>query len=105
MTAPNITVQRTPIRSAIRPMTRPPRPTPIQASDPASAGVERAPLRSTAIVFKATTAIQGAPNEHAMASSETLATRQDSLVSIEDLVIKFRTGSRVLMSQGWGRRL
>ena len=75
-------------------MTRPPKPTPNQASDPASAGVERAPLRSTAIVFKATTAIQGAPNEHAMASSETLATRQDSLVSIEDLIIPLGTRTR-----------
>jgi hypothetical protein len=71
-----------------RPMTMPPKPTPTQASDPASAGVERAPSRSAAIVFKATTAIQGAPKEHAMASSETLATRQDSLVSTEDLIIR-----------------
>jgi hypothetical protein len=45
------------------------------------------------MVFKATTAIQGAPNEHAMASSETLATRQDSLVSTEELIIPYRTGS------------
>src|SRR6516162_4871159 len=89
MTAPNMTVQRTPIRSAIRPMMMPPKPTPNQASEPASAGVERAPLRSAAIVFKATTAIQGAPNEHAMVRSETLATRQDSLVSIEELIIPF----------------
>ena len=44
-------------------------------------------MGSAAIVFKATTAIQGAPNEHAMTSSETLATRQDSPVSMEDLII------------------
>jgi hypothetical protein len=40
--------------------------------------VERAPLRSAAIVFKA---IQEAPNEHAMARSETPATRQESPAS------------------------
>jgi hypothetical protein len=74
-------------------MTMPPKPTPNQTRDPASAGVERAPSRSPAMVFKATTAIQGAPNEHAMASSETLATRQDSFVSTEELIIPYRTGA------------
>jgi hypothetical protein len=67
-------------------MTMPPKPTPNQHSDPASAGVERAPPRSAAIAFSATTAIHGAPNEHAMASKETLATTQEALVSMEDLV-------------------
>jgi hypothetical protein len=67
-------------------MTMPPKPTPNQHSDPASAGVERAPPRSAAIAFSATTAIHGAPNEHAMASKETLATTQEALVSMEDLI-------------------
>src|SRR5215475_10077556 len=67
-------------------MTMPPKPTPNQDSDPANAGVERAPPRSAAMAFKATTAIHGAPNEHPMARSATPATTQEALVSMEDML-------------------
>jgi hypothetical protein len=67
-------------------MTMPPKPTPNQDSEPASAGVERAPPRSAAMAFNATTAIHGAPNEHAMARSATQATTQEALVSMEDTI-------------------
>jgi hypothetical protein len=48
-------------------MTRPPKPTPNQASDPASAGVERAPLRSAAPGFPGfdRRSDQSAPHLHA----------------------------------------
>ena len=92
ISAPNITVHRTPMRSAMRPIRRPPKPTPNQLSDPASAGIERAPPSSAAIAFKATTAIHGAPNENPMATSATLATTQDCLVSIDFSIMRFRPG-------------
>ena len=49
-----MTVQRTPTRSAMRPMARPPIPDPSQASDPARAGTERPPPTSPAIASSAT---------------------------------------------------
>jgi hypothetical protein len=38
------------------------------------------------MAFNATTAIHGAPNEHAMARSATQATTQEALVSMEDTI-------------------
>src|SRR5215475_8293793 len=80
--APNITVQRTPTRSAIRPIIMPPTPTPIQPREPAKAGVSRPPPKSAAMDLSATIATQGAPNENASVSSATVATTQDVRVSM-----------------------
>src|SRR5215470_5069337 len=80
--APNITVQRTPMRSAMRPIMMPPTPTPIQPKEPANAGVSRAPPNSAAIDLSATTATHGAPNENASVRSATVATTQDVRVSM-----------------------
>src|SRR5579871_2015162 len=80
--APNITVHRTPTRSAIRPITMPPTPTPIQPSEPASAGVSRAPPKSAAMTLRETTVTHGAPNEKASVRSATVATTQDVRVSM-----------------------
>src|ERR1700681_263759 len=79
--APNITVQRTPTRSAMRPIRMPPTPTPIQPSEPASAGTDRAPPNSAAIVLSETTATHGAPNENAIVTSAATATTQEAAVS------------------------
>src|SRR5580704_13283928 len=79
-----MTVQRTPTRSATRPMMMPPRPAPTQTNAPASAGIERSPLTSAAMFFSATTVIHGAPNATAMTTSTTVATIQDWRVSTDD---------------------
>src|SRR5580692_8511924 len=84
ITAPPMTVQRTPTRSATRPMTMPPSPAPTQTSAPASAGIERSPLTSAAMFFSATTVIHGAPKATAMTTSTTVATTQDWRVSTDD---------------------
>src|ERR1700759_1751787 len=91
---PNITVQRVPTRSAMRPMMMPPAPWPNQASELASAGIERVPANSPAISLSATAMIQGAPNAIIMTRSATEATTQDSLVSIVevDCSIKYPGG-------------
>src|ERR1700733_2057097 len=78
--APKITVQRVPIRSAIRDMMIPPAPEPSHASALASAGTERDPLTSLAMSLSATTAIQAAPNDIARTNSATDATAQEALV-------------------------
>src|ERR1700692_3123051 len=83
ITAPPMTVQRTPTRSATRPMTMPPRPAPTQTSAPAKAGIERSPLTSAAMFFSATTVIHGAPKATAMTPSTTVATTQDWRVSTD----------------------
>src|SRR5205085_9039977 len=80
-TAPKITVQRMPKRCAIRPMATPPTEVPIQASETASDGTERAPPSSAAIGFKPTAAIQSAPNEVASSATDTVATIQEDRVS------------------------
>src|SRR3984893_6662869 len=84
ITAPPMTVQRTPTRSATRPMMMPPNPAPTQTSAPASAGIERSPLTSAAMFFSATTVIHGAPKATAMTTSTTVATTQDWRVSTDD---------------------
>src|SRR6185312_2498076 len=79
---PQTTVQRVPTRSAMRLMMMPPAPEPSQASELASAGIERAPPTSAATSFNATAMIHAAPNAIIMIRSATEATTQDSLVSI-----------------------
>ena len=84
ISAPNITVQRVPTRSAMRPITMPPTPEPSQASAEASAGIERVPPTSAAMSFSATAVIQAAPNDMPMMQSATEATTQDARLSIDD---------------------
>src|SRR5450631_1941164 len=84
ISAPNITVQRVPMRSAIRPITIPPTPEPSQASALASAGIERVPPTSAAMSLSATAVIQAAPNDIPMMHSATEATTQDARLSIDD---------------------
>src|SRR5215510_11379772 len=81
-TAPNMTVQRMPKRSARRPIAMPPTDEPNTASELARDGAERAPPRSAAIDFKPTTAIHSAPNESDSSRTEMLATTQDDRVSM-----------------------
>src|ERR1017187_7810497 len=81
---PNITVQRVPMRSAMRPIMMPPMPEPSQASALASAGIERVPPTSLAMSFSATAVIQAAPNDIAMMNSATEAMTQDALLSMDD---------------------
>src|SRR4051794_34287275 len=80
---PKITVQRVPIRSAMRDMTMPPTPEPSHASALASAGTERTPPTSPAMSLSATAVIQAAPNDIARMNSATEATVQEALVSTE----------------------
>src|SRR5215468_487463 len=93
-TAPNITVQRMPKRSARRPIAMPPTDEPSQASELASDGAERAPPRSAAMVLRPTAVIHSAPNESERSATQTEATIQEERVSIVDMV-KARPG-RVL---------
>src|ERR1700761_3693280 len=81
---PNSTVQRVPTRSAMRPIRMPPVPCPSQASELASAGIERVPPSSPAMSLSATAMIQAEPNAIIMTSSATEATIQESRVSIEE---------------------
>src|ERR1700759_283504 len=92
--APDSTVQRVPTLSAMRPIRMPPVPWPSQASELASAGIERVPPSSPAMSLSATAMIQAAPNAIIMTRSATEATTQDSLVSIveEDCSIKYPGG-------------
>src|ERR1700722_9036247 len=80
---PNITVQRVPIRPAIRDMMMPPKPEPSHARELASAGTERDPPTSFAMSLSATAAIQAAPNDIARTKSAADATVQEVLVSME----------------------
>src|ERR1700748_1721122 len=84
LSAPEITVQRVPMRSAIRLMMRPPVPEPSQASELASAGTERVPPNSAATSLSPTAMIQAEPNAIIMTNSATEATTQESFVSIVD---------------------
>jgi len=63
-------------------MPMPPSPAPNQASADANAGTERAPPISAAIGFKATTAIQNAPNDTPRITSDRAATTHEVLVSM-----------------------
>src|SRR5688500_9264379 len=83
ISAPNIAVQRTPTRSAIHPIIRPPTPDPSQANEAASDGIERMPSASAAISLSATAMIHAAPNAIARITRATVATIQDVLVSME----------------------
>src|SRR3954466_9672802 len=80
---PDITVQRVPTRSATRDMMMPPTPEPSQASELASAGMERAPPTSAAMSLSATAVIQAAPNDIPRMNSATEATAQEALLSTE----------------------
>src|SRR5665647_534305 len=84
ISAPQLTVQRVPTRSAMRPMMMPPMPEPNQASALASAGTERTPPTSPAMSFNATAVIQAAPNDIISAHSAAAATTHEALVSIDD---------------------
>src|SRR5213080_2112317 len=90
-TAPNMTVQRMPKRSARRPMAMPPIDEPNHASELASDGAERAPPRSAAMDLRPTAVIQSAPNESDRSTTETEATIQEERVSMLD-VVKSRPG-------------
>src|SRR5215470_17537995 len=92
-TAPNMTVQRMPKRSARRPIAMPPTDEPNQASELASDGAERAPPRSAAIVFRPTAVIHSAPNESDRSATETEATTQEERVS---MVVVVNTGVRTV---------
>ena len=100
-----MTVQRTPTRSATRPMMMPPRPAPIHISAPASAGIERSPLTSAAMFFSATTVIHGAPKATAMTTSTTVATTQDWRVSTDDSDGDCSMNCRVAGAPGGARGL
>src|SRR5580704_1736306 len=80
--APNMTVQRTPTRSAICPIAIPPTAEPSQASEYASAGTERTPPNSAAIGFNATMVMSGAPKETERMPSADQATSHERRVSI-----------------------
>src|SRR5262249_48848068 len=81
ISAPNITVQRTPTRSAIHPIGIPPKAEPNHARAVASAGTERVPPTSPAMSLSATTPSQGAPNAVARTTTPTVATNHDDLES------------------------
>src|SRR5665213_985994 len=80
---PQMTVQRVPIRSAMRDMMIPPAPEPSHASALAKAGMERCPCTSLAMSLSATTLIQAPPNDIPRTNSATEATAQEALVSME----------------------
>src|SRR5476651_2567342 len=81
---PQITVQRVPTRSAIRPIMMPPAPEPSQASALANAGIERVPPTSAAMSLSATAPIQAAPKAISMTKSAVLATSHEALLSTDD---------------------
>ena len=78
ISAPNITVQRVPKRSATRPITTPlaRRIRPASASGERT-GTERAPPASAAMSLSATAVIQAAPNAISMVTSAAMATCHD----------------------------
>src|SRR5215475_8888012 len=80
---PKMTVERVPIRSAIRDIKMPPIPEPSHATAPASAGMERAPPTSPAMSLSATVVIHAAPNDIPRMTSAAEATTQEALVSTE----------------------
>ena len=92
---PPITVQRMPIRLAMRPIRMPPTAAPSQVSDMASAGTERVPFTSAAMVVSATEVIQLAPNAIVISHSATDAVTHEARVSM------VWSGEGVMM---WDRR-
>ena len=70
----------------MRPMRIPPSPWPNQASELASAGIERAPPTSAAMGLSAITTIHGEPKESVMMPSAMLVTIQDDFDSIDGAV-------------------
>src|SRR3974390_1651959 len=92
--APQITVQRVPTRSAIRPMMMPPMPEPSHASELASAGIERVPSTSAAISLSATAVIHADPNAIISVQSAAEATIQDARLSTEEVGCSMR-GARL----------
>ncbi len=76
-----MTVQRTPVRSATRPIAIPPNAEPSQASETDNAGTERTLPNSAAIGFSATMVIIGAPNETERMPSAVSATSHERRVS------------------------
>src|SRR5215470_15317198 len=96
-TAPNMTVQRMPKRSARRPIAMPPTDEPNHASELASDGAERAPPRSAAMDLRPTAVIHSAPNESDRSATETEATIQEERVSMVDVV---NTGPAGLLRSG-----
>jgi hypothetical protein len=82
MIPPKITVQRIPIRSAIRPAAIPPRPVPIQVSAPASATADRSVPSEAAIGFRPTTMTSGEPKEIDRIASVTAAAAHDAGLSM-----------------------
>src|SRR5256885_13657970 len=91
LTAPIMTVQRTPQRSASQPMPMPPKPAPNQASAEASDGTDRTPPTSAAIGLSATTAIHIAPNDTPRITSDRLAVIQEVRVSMEGVIPEGRS--------------
>src|SRR6516225_7097247 len=91
--APQITVQRVPTRSAMRPMRMPPAPEPSQASELASAGIERVPSTSAAISLSATAVIHAEPNAIISVQSAAEATIQDARLSTEEVGCSMQKGS------------
>src|SRR5215510_10453695 len=85
-TAPNMTVQRMPKRSARRPIAMPPIDEPNHASELASDGAERAPPRSAAMGLRPTAVIHSAPNESDSSATETDATIQEERVSMLEVI-------------------
>lgn len=81
MAAPKKTVGRMPKRSAIQPKASAPVPEPSQASEYASAGVERALSKSAAISLRATTTTSGAPYENVKMKSTMVAASHEAPVS------------------------
>src|ERR1700683_5575641 len=100
-----MTVQRTPIRPAPRPIRRPPKPEPSQTSAPAKAGTARSPLTSAAMSLSATTVIHGAPNETAITRSAAVATTHDVRVSTDGGDDDFSMFFRVAVAPGGARNL
>jgi hypothetical protein len=64
-------------------MRMPPTPDPSQASELASAGIERVPPTSAAMSVRATAVIHAVPNAISIVASATPATTQEVLVSIK----------------------
>ena len=96
ISAPPSTVQRVPMRSAMRPMTMPPTPEHSQASAEASAGTSRAPPTSAAMSLSATGVIQAPPNAISKVTSATVATTQDDRLSIEAVAeLQHESGTRL----------
>src|SRR2546421_7530740 len=95
ITEPNITVQRTPYRSASQPRRMPPNAAPNHASEDAKDGTERTPPISAAIGLSATTTIHGAPYDTPRITSDSAAVIHEVRVSMLGVILLRRyPGSR-----------